>query len=240
MSLAALDAAPRSATAAGGQGGADYPAALPAVLASTGNLVLCAVGDGTDDATVVTSAALPLPAGAKVMPVGRQTDERVADEVYVPPGTGTLVRERVGAGGPTGTTYLVTDAGLKYPVPSADAVAALGYGGVTGGAGGRNPAGAVADRPEPGSGGRETAGVRGAGRCAMNGTAAGAASDAGRQPASGPAHPGRRRRGPSAVPGGRGQGAGGDAGHASSASWPTRWPGSRPAGRSPAVSWCWT
>jgi type VII secretion protein EccB len=129
MSFAALDAAPRSATGGGPTGGADYPATLPTVVGTGGNLVLCAVGDGTDSATVVTSAALPLPAGAKVMQVGDHTDGRVADEVYVPPGTGTLVRELVGTGDPSGTTYLVTDAGMKYPVPSSDALAALGYGG---------------------------------------------------------------------------------------------------------------
>lgn len=126
MSFAALDAAPRSATAVT----ADYPGTLPTVVGAGGDLVLCAVGDGTDNATIMTSAALPLPQGAKVMQAGQHTDDRVADEVYVPPGTGTLVRELVGTGDPTGTTYLVTDAGMKYPVPSPDAVAALGYGGV--------------------------------------------------------------------------------------------------------------
>ena len=128
MSFAALDAAPRSATTSGTTA-ADYPATLPTVAGAGGNLVLCAVGDGVDDATIMTSTALPLPQGAKAMQVGQHTDDRVADEVYVPPGTGTLVRELVGTGGPTGTTYLVTDAGMKYPVPTPDAVAALGYGG---------------------------------------------------------------------------------------------------------------
>lgn len=127
MSFAALDAAPRSATA----GTASYPRALPTVTASGSGLVLCAVGDGTDNATITTSNLLPLPQGAKVMQVGQRTDSRVAGEVYVPPGTGTLVRERVGAGTTTRTTYLVTDAGMKYPVPSAEAISSLGYGGVT-------------------------------------------------------------------------------------------------------------
>jgi type VII secretion protein EccB len=130
LSVAALAAAPRSPVAAQ-SGTADYPRALPTVATVSPNAVLCAVGDGTDDAEIIAAGGLPLPQGAKVMRVGQRTDDRVADEVYVPPGSGTLVRERVGTGGGTGAMYLITDAGTKYPVPSQDAAAALGYAGVT-------------------------------------------------------------------------------------------------------------
>ena len=52
-----------------------------------------------------------------------------ADLVAVPAQGGTLVRALSGAG--VGTTeYLVTDAGVKYPLASADATTALGYSGV--------------------------------------------------------------------------------------------------------------
>ncbi|RSS68495.1 type VII secretion protein EccB [Streptomyces sp. WAC06614] len=49
-----------------------------------------------------------------------------ADRVSVRPGAGALVRALSGAGAPGGT-YLVSDNGVKYPVPSPDAVKALGY-----------------------------------------------------------------------------------------------------------------
>ncbi len=124
-SVAALDAAPRSRTAAA----AGYPAVLPRPVAVDPHTVLCALGDGTGAARITAADRLPLPAGAKTMRVDARTDDRVADEVYVPSGTGTLAREQVGAGGGPGSLYLITDAGSKYPVPSAAAAAALGYAG---------------------------------------------------------------------------------------------------------------
>ncbi|HEY3611187.1 MAG TPA: type VII secretion protein EccB [Pseudonocardiaceae bacterium] len=108
-----------------------YPRTLPVLASQSQGAVLCAVGDGQDDTRIMAEPALPLPNGAKPMPVTNRTDDRVAAEVYVPPGTGALVRELVGAGGTTPTTYLITDAGMKYPVPSADALKALGYGAAT-------------------------------------------------------------------------------------------------------------
>ncbi|MBI4944394.1 MAG: type VII secretion protein EccB, partial [Actinobacteria bacterium] len=54
-----------------------------------------------------------------------------ADEVFVPPGRGAIVRESVGAGFATSATYLVTDQGTKYPLPDARALDVLGYRGTT-------------------------------------------------------------------------------------------------------------
>jgi type VII secretion protein EccB len=124
-SVAALDGAPRSRT----PGAAGYPAAQAAPVVTDPHTVLCAVGDGTGAARITTADRVPLPSGAKAMRVTGSADDRVADEVYVAPGTGTLVREQVGAGGGTGSLYLITDAGAKYPVPSLAAAAALGYAG---------------------------------------------------------------------------------------------------------------
>jgi type VII secretion protein EccB len=132
ISFAALGAAPRSATSSTlADTAADYPHAVPSAADLGTDTVLCAVGDGTDTASIITANTLPLPRGAQAMRVDTRTDGRVADQVYVPPGSGTLVRVRVGAGATTGTTYLITDAGMKYPVPNSTAVAALGYGGAT-------------------------------------------------------------------------------------------------------------
>jgi hypothetical protein len=42
-----------------------------------------------------------------------------------------LVREQTGLTTATGATYLVTDTGRKYPVPTQTAIASLGYGSLT-------------------------------------------------------------------------------------------------------------
>ena len=60
---------------------------------------------------ISASARLPLPQGGTAARVTARTDDRVADEVYVPPGSGALVREQVGGTAGPGGIYLVTDAG---------------------------------------------------------------------------------------------------------------------------------
>lgn len=69
-------------------------------------------------ATAVAEAAVPVVAN---------TTGRTADRVAVPAGGGVLVRELPAAGANPGTAYLVTETGTRYPLGSADVVAALGY-----------------------------------------------------------------------------------------------------------------
>ncbi|GGR83579.1 type VII secretion protein EccB [Streptomyces humidus] len=80
----------------------------------------------------VTSVAVvsALHASPAVAPDGVQAACAPVDAIAVRPGAGAVVRA-LGAGGAVlgDTTYLVTDAGVKYRVPSGGAVAALGYGG---------------------------------------------------------------------------------------------------------------
>jgi type VII secretion protein EccB len=125
-SVAAIGATPR----AGQTGTAGYPTTLPRLRGVGANPVLCATGDGTDTTTITVGAALPLPSGAAPITTSGGTGQ-LADEVYVPPGSGALLRVRTGLTTSTGATYLVTDTGLKYLVPTPAAVAALGYGSVT-------------------------------------------------------------------------------------------------------------
>jgi type VII secretion protein EccB len=104
---------------AGGADPADYPDRIPRKASVTGQSVtLCVQG-----ARILVSAQVPLPEGAKAIPVTARTDALVADEVFVPPSGGAVVTE---AG--SGTVYVVTDTGLKYPVSSTEALASLGYG----------------------------------------------------------------------------------------------------------------
>ncbi len=104
---------------AGGADPADYPDRIPRKAPVTGQSVtLCAQGS-----RIVISAQVPLPQGAKAIPVTARTDALVADEVFVPPSGGAVVTESG-----SGTVYVVTDTGLKYPVASSEALASLGYG----------------------------------------------------------------------------------------------------------------
>lgn len=54
----------------------------------------------------------------------------LADAVLLEPATGALVRAEPSPGAGTGTIYLVTDVGIRYPVADVEAADALGYGGV--------------------------------------------------------------------------------------------------------------
>jgi type VII secretion protein EccB len=54
-----------------------------------------------------------------------------ADRVFVPGGHGAVVRDLPAPGVTTGTLYLVTDAGMRFPIASQTDLGALGYGDVT-------------------------------------------------------------------------------------------------------------
>ncbi len=105
------------------------PAAIPTPLrVGTGNLAVCVSGSGTGTATVTVGSALPDRAAMIEIP---QPTALEADAVQVAPGSGSLVLALQSPAASTGTLYLVTDSGVKYPITSADAQAALGYGSAT-------------------------------------------------------------------------------------------------------------
>ena len=54
----------------------------------------------------------------------------IANQVTVPPGKGALVRAVPGPGVSTGTIYLVTELGIKYPVSGTSVLSDLGLNGV--------------------------------------------------------------------------------------------------------------
>lgn len=51
-----------------------------------------------------------------------------ADQVTITPGSGLLLRDLPAPGVAGGTLYLLVDNGMRYPVPTPDVVASLGYG----------------------------------------------------------------------------------------------------------------
>lgn len=115
----------------------DRPASLPPAAAPTGGSAgtpAAACLTLTGSSGVVTalwlSDRLPLPSGAKPVATaaGAGTSDRTADLVLVAPNTGLLATElQSGTSTTAGTTYLVTDQGIRYPVADGKALAALGY-----------------------------------------------------------------------------------------------------------------
>jgi type VII secretion protein EccB len=124
LPLQAAAAAPHLAP--GGQGAGDLPPSPPHVTQAAGHPV-CAVAHAGSPQGATVEVVVPrggLPAGG--VPVA-DNDPRTADRVVVTPGTGMLARSLPAPGNESGAEYLVTDLGVKYPLPSADAISALGY-----------------------------------------------------------------------------------------------------------------
>ena len=122
----AVDLAGRTQT---GTPSAAYPAHLPRAVHAGAGQVACATSGGTQPTSVWLADAVPLPAGARPLPVhGVPGDGRVADEVFVPSGHGALVRDQPSPGLDTGTVYLLTEQGVRYPLGGTDAIKAMGYG----------------------------------------------------------------------------------------------------------------
>ncbi|MFJ8622602.1 type VII secretion protein EccB [Kitasatospora sp. NPDC093550] len=135
--IGAMDLAGHKAP--GGPPGAGLPESPPVLVPLLRGEGVCAdlrTGTGTGTGAPVTSVTV-LPndraeAGRPpVAPAGApQAVCAVADRIAVRPGGGALVRTLSGAGAGS-TEYLVTEAGVRYPLPSAAAAKQLGYGGTT-------------------------------------------------------------------------------------------------------------
>ncbi|MFF9488134.1 type VII secretion protein EccB [Streptomyces sp. NPDC014676] len=137
LSSNALDGAlaPKSSSGEPGrveQVGAALPPAPPGTLRTGGDQDLCvrlAPRDDTGtDVGLVT--ALSSAVDARSAPPGRALAAAclAVDAVSVPPSGGSLVRALGSSGSDLGdSTYLVTDTGRKYRVPSGTAAEALGY-----------------------------------------------------------------------------------------------------------------
>nr|BFD87992.1 type VII secretion protein EccB [Streptomyces sp. Xyl84] len=114
------------------QSGARLPQQPPALLTVPDSAGVCVGLDAQGTQALQVTLAL--------VPVRSLTDQALpplkasapaclaVDGIAVAPGGGGLVRALTSSGGGTGTaTYLVTDSGVKYRLPSADAAKDLGY-----------------------------------------------------------------------------------------------------------------
>jgi type VII secretion protein EccB len=123
----------RSPTGGAATGG--FPNTVPAQLdpAGSGSQVVCAAYSGSAAAsTQVTVALTDRVPGARAqagLPLGLAG--QTASQVVLPPGTAAVVRALPRDGQPTDAYFIVTDTGGKYPVPSTQVLALLGYGGVS-------------------------------------------------------------------------------------------------------------
>jgi hypothetical protein len=78
--------------------------------------------------TVITATTVPVDSARSAMSLsGPSADGTTADEVVIPVGTGMVVRNRAAPGATPGTVYLVSESGVKFPIPDDKAIAALGY-----------------------------------------------------------------------------------------------------------------
>lgn len=113
VASAALPATPPRAVPIGGQ-------AVCVLLRPGAGVVSDGIGTTTVDAA--TADAAPPGTGAGIEP-----GCPAADLVAVPSGTGALVSAAPAGGGVGRTDYLVTDDGVKYPIPAASVLSLLGY-----------------------------------------------------------------------------------------------------------------
>jgi type VII secretion protein EccB len=113
-----------------GEGGP--PATSPALVTTASGTVLCAqVAAGGAAAQVRVDVPPPDIAGATATGSRAAEGTVLADRVLVPPNSGAIVEALASPAAPNGALCLITDLGIRYPVPNADVLAMLGYGGVS-------------------------------------------------------------------------------------------------------------
>ncbi|GHF63717.1 type VII secretion protein EccB [Kitasatospora xanthocidica] len=132
-SIGAMDLAAH--TAPGGPPAPGLPETPPALVLPLRGEGVCAdlhTGAGAPTTAVTMLPAAQAEAGRPpTAPVGAPPGTcAVADRIAVRPGRGALVRALSGAGAGS-TEYLVTEAGVRYPLPAAAVAKQLGYGGTT-------------------------------------------------------------------------------------------------------------
>lgn len=126
MSLS--DAAAAAKGKAPGSGKEEPPATRPRFARpANSNTTLCAAyRNGSFSPHVLLNSTVPAGGGLPTEQT-TSTDTPLADRVWVPPGGGALVESLPAPTAKDGPLYLVTDSGIRYAIPTADALKALGY-----------------------------------------------------------------------------------------------------------------
>jgi type VII secretion protein EccB len=114
--------------------GATLPPAAPRITAVGDQQAVCvALRPGTAAVSasvgVADTADVIANAGPPGQGQGITPSCAGADLIATVPGRGVLVAATAAGGGPAATNYLVTDNGVRYPIPSSDALNKLGYSG---------------------------------------------------------------------------------------------------------------
>jgi type VII secretion protein EccB len=112
--------------------GAGAPSSPPSSFPVSGSQVPCTEYAVSGDSTRSAAPEVVFAASLTGVPPGQGlTDVTVSPEsaglVEVAPGGGAFVRPQAAPGVSADSLFLVTDAGVKYPIPSATAATALGY-----------------------------------------------------------------------------------------------------------------
>lgn len=109
---------------------AEWPGSVPelAPLASAPGATVCAATTNASSSPRVLVGDETL-SPDRGMPTVRRSDTGVAlaDRILVPPGRVAVVRAMPSGTAPTGALSVVTDLGIRFPVPTPEELAALGY-----------------------------------------------------------------------------------------------------------------
>ncbi|MBT0774252.1 type VII secretion protein EccB [Kineosporia sp. J2-2] len=108
------------------------PVSMPSLVHLSDSQAVCEqVRSGDSTGTTVLADTGAVTGQAPQSSAGITASCLPAQTVLVEPGHGALVAATLSGGGTGSSYYVVTDGGVKYPVPSSDALTALGYGDVT-------------------------------------------------------------------------------------------------------------
>jgi type VII secretion protein EccB len=128
IALSAATAAPRSSRLPAASGAAEDPPATVPKLATVGAAApVCAVFRGAAATPVVRAGGAVATGEAIQTSTVTSAGTRLVDRVLVPPGQVAIARSVPAGGSGAGSYDVITDTGQRFPVPSTDALAALGY-----------------------------------------------------------------------------------------------------------------
>jgi type VII secretion protein EccB len=127
MAAPAFVAAPKSPVSLKPTGDGAPPERVPAQYRPPSAGTLCASFASDQPAVLSVAAARPDPFEVRASP---QPVGVTAQWIAVPPGRGAVVEALASPGAPSGALAVVTDQGLRFPVPSREVLSSLGFGDV--------------------------------------------------------------------------------------------------------------